>query len=661
MSLKTKTALAVSLLFVLFVTTAYYFTFAYVERTFKKSIIVQQTSLVSSIADNIDDKLRLAHNALKAVAATAPVDVFTNPAKAQRFLDQRAGLLSLFDNGIFFINKDGTLIVESPYRNNRRGKDLSSREWVQKTVTGRKSYISEPYVSTHSPGQPAIVMTVPIFDKRGNLTGMMTGSLSLLGDNFLAELSQVAVGTSGYVVIVDMNRTIVVHPDKSRIMQPAAAPGRNKLVDLAFKGFDGSGETVTSFGVPMLATVKHLHTASWFLMSNYPIDEAYAPLTKAKRYLGIVFIAGTMSMLIITWLLMRRLMSPLAAVTRHMEQLPDKSPGERRISIQANNEIGILATTFNTMLETLDRQQESMHGQTVMLEQEVAERQKAQEALAIKQQQLEALNSSLEERIDSTLREIRQKDQMLIEQSRRAAMGEMINNIAHQWRQPLNNLGLIIQSTKLSFDAGELTLEEMALEHDKAMDTILFMSRTIDDFRNFFRHDKQKSVISVVALLHGTLGLVSASLCHLNIEIDIDAPDHLAVFGYPNEYAQVILNILANARDVLSERMVAAPRIRIRVFAEEGNSVVTIWDNGGGIDEQIITRIFDPYFSTKAVGKGTGIGLYMSKVIIEQNMGGTLNVRNIDGGAEFRIELSAGCCLDNIYPETLTEQTTSGG
>jgi C4-dicarboxylate-specific signal transduction histidine kinase len=181
----------------------------------------------------------------------------------------------------------------------------------------------------------------------------------------------------------------------------------------------------------------------------------------------------------------------------------------------------------------------------------------------------------------------------------------------------------------------------MAVENAKAMDTILFMSRTIDDFRNFFRDDKQKSIISVNNLLKRTLALVSASFQHLNISMDIEMHDTVTAFGYPNEYSQVILNILSNAKDVLTERMVPAPRIRIRAFSQEGRSVVTVWDNGGGIDEEILTRIFDPYFSTKEVGKGTGIGLYMSKVIIEQNMDGVLSARNIDGGAEFRIELAS--------------------
>ena len=220
-----------------------------------------------------------------------------------------------------------------------------------------------------------------------------------------------------------------------------------------------------------------------------------------------------------------------------------------------------------------------------------------------------------------------------------AAMGEMINNIAHQWRQPLNNIGLIIQSVQFSYESGTITSEEMKDEIHKAMDIIMHMSRTIDDFRNFFREDKEKRGFFIIKAVERTLNFVSAALESRNIQVTIEADDDVTAIGHQNEYSQVLLNIISNASEASVERHVAEPRISIRITRESGRSVVYIRDNCGGIPDDIMPRIFDPYFTTRSPDKGSGIGLYMSKVIIEQNMDGKLTADNVDGGAEFRVEV----------------------
>ena len=266
------------------------------------------------------------------------------------------------------------------------------------------------------------------------------------------------------------------------------------------------------------------------------------------------------------------------------------------------------------------------------LENEIAKREAAQA-------NLEELNHSLGERIQQAVAELRHKDQTLIQQGRLAALGEMINNIAHQWRQPLNNIGLIIQNLQFSFDSGNITHEELKKEIDTAMDVIMHMSRTIDDFRNFFREDKQKREFQIGTTIHNTLKFISATLSNQDIQVDFEDDGGTIANGYQNEYAQVLLNILSNSRSACIERSITEPSIHIRVTSENGRSVVCIRDNCGGIDETILPKIFDPYFTTRSPDKGTGIGLYMSKVIIEQNMNGSLTARNTGDGAEFRIEV----------------------
>ncbi len=227
----------------------------------------------------------------------------------------------------------------------------------------------------------------------------------------------------------------------------------------------------------------------------------------------------------------------------------------------------------------------------------------------------------------------------MIQQGRLASMGEMINNIAHQWRQPLNNIGLIIQNLQISYDAGTISHDEMKKDIGTAMDVIMHMSRTIDDFRNFFRGDKQIERFPVGKTVRHAIEFVSAAMSSHNIQLELEDNETVTAIGYQNEYAQVLLNILSNARETSIERGVAAPHIRIRVTSENGQSVVRIRDNCGGIPDEIMPRIFDPYFTTRPPDKGTGIGLYMSKVIIEQNMNGRLTAGNTEDGVEFRIEV----------------------
>jgi C4-dicarboxylate-specific signal transduction histidine kinase len=238
--------------------------------------------------------------------------------------------------------------------------------------------------------------------------------------------------------------------------------------------------------------------------------------------------------------------------------------------------------------------------------------------------------------------ELREKERLLILQSRQAAMGEMINNIAHQWRQPLNNMSLTVQILREIYHDGECSDEYMEDSVNQIMRLIQHMSQTIDDFRNFFRPDREMRPFNLKEKVCKILVLVNDSFKVNNIAVDMEAEEDLFITGYPNEYCQVLLNILNNARDALIERTVASPRITIHLFREDNKIVATISDNAGGIPATIINRIFEPYFTTKDVEQGTGIGLYIAKAIIEKRFNGKISAQNKDQGAEFRIEVWHG-------------------
>ncbi len=226
------------------------------------------------------------------------------------------------------------------------------------------------------------------------------------------------------------------------------------------------------------------------------------------------------------------------------------------------------------------------------------------------------------------------KETLLIKQSKLAAMGEMIGAIAHQWRQPLNALNINIENMEDDYDEGLIDrkyLDEFILEQTS---TIQFMSKTIDDFRNFFRIDREKEAFNVKAAIDSTCRIQSAQLENNSISLRISGMDFV-VKGYKNEFKQVILNIVTNARDAILKNNSESGIIDIALQ----NNTITIRDNGGGVPKKIIDRIFEPYFTTKEQGEGTGMGLYMCKMIIEDNMGGLLGVARIEGGTEFMLKL----------------------
>jgi hypothetical protein len=172
------------------------------------------------------------------------------------------------------------------------------------------------------------------------------------------------------------------------------------------------------------------------------------------------------------------------------------------------------------------------------------------------------------------------------------------------------------------------------------MKQIQHMSQTINDFRDFFRSDKEMVMFSLDAVTRQAVAFVDQTFQDLKIKIDLDTKKSLMVRGYPNEFAQVLLNILMNARDALVGNNIADARIVLRTFKDGDSAVVTVTDNAGGIPEEVIDMVFDPYFTTKGPDKGTGLGLFMSKAIIEKNIAGRLTVRNTGNGAEFRIEVA---------------------
>lgn len=359
-SLKIRVVLAVALLFIIFAGLLTWLTLRHFDQNFRQNLYREQFLLASTLAKALDDKLRQNQELLQLTARDVPVAALRDARVAQDFLDRQAALRAIYSNGLILLSEDGRLIAESPYLLGRRGRDVSYLDAYQVVSRTRQPYISRPFASPRAQGRPAITIAIPLFDGQGNMVGRLHGSIELEGRNFLSDLNHVKLGRTGYISLFTRERIFITNRNPQRILQPIVQPGLNPLVDRAVAGFEGSGTTVTSRGEEVLSSFKHLGTVPWLLSVNLPVAEAEEPLREARNLLLTGIAAGTLVVVVLIGLIMRRALTPLETLTRHVRSLHDRPGPQRQLALRRDDEIGTLVQAFNDMVGRLDRQQQTL-------------------------------------------------------------------------------------------------------------------------------------------------------------------------------------------------------------------------------------------------------------------------------------------------------------
>ena len=254
-------------------------------------------------------------------------------------------------------------------------------------------------------------------------------------------------------------------------------------------------------------------------------------------------------------------------------------------------------------------------------------------------EELEEYKKKLENKIEH--------DKIMFQKSRQAQMGEMISMIAHQWRQPLAAISSTIISiqldqlnSNLTFDNQEKLNKFFELQNEKferINRQVKLLSNTIDDFRNFFKPNKEKELVPITLPLTKALSMLEVGFINKNIKINKDFQTDKQIFIHQNEIVQVILNILQNSEDAFAKNGISNAKIDVSTVETDDEVSIVIKDNAGGIPDEIMPKIFDPYFSTKDEKNGTGLGLYMSRMIVEEHNSGKLIAQNEDNGVVFKI------------------------
>lgn len=260
---------------------------------------------------------------------------------------------------------------------------------------------------------------------------------------------------------------------------------------------------------------------------------------------------------------------------------------------------------------------------------------------------LQRYNKRLKEQVKLNIEELRRKDELLLQQQRMAAMGEMLSMISHQWKQPLGAINTAIMGIRIKIESGKFDLSEpfdqkkffnyLDRKHSSILEYVEYLSSTTDDFRNFFNPNKSKEFTHLNTPIENALNIVKPSMKKKGIELTTDLQADSEFMMYPNEVAQVLLNIFKNSEDNFMEKKTRGPKIIVATLFREDRPVIRIYDNGGGIPADIAKHIFEPYFSTKNDKLGTGLGLYMSKMIMEEHHNGTLSMKNQNKGVTFEL------------------------
>jgi PAS domain S-box-containing protein len=358
-SIKSKLILAVSASMIVLIVGLSFALFAYYERDTKEQIADAQFTLASLVANDIDQKLTGAHGQLIELSKIVQPELLSDSDRAQEFLDTHARIQAFFSNGLFLFSRRGILIAESPQVTGvpRRGRDFAFREYLATTLASKRPYISAPYFSSRPHAHPAIMMTAPLFDSRGDLVGVLGGSIDLVDDSVLGRAMHMRNGKTGYLFIFSKQRTMILHPDRTRILKQDVPVGANKLLDRAVDGFDGTDETINSRGLHAITSFKHLRATDWIVGVNSPVAEAYAPIYRARKTVLLVIALAIVVVTVLVWYLMNWLTRPLLAFTTHVESISGKEGQARRWALSSRDEIGHLARAFNTMLADLDAKQ----------------------------------------------------------------------------------------------------------------------------------------------------------------------------------------------------------------------------------------------------------------------------------------------------------------
>jgi len=560
---------------------------------------------------NIDYKLQSFYKELESIekiikdSHIKEKNIFNNVLKFKEYI-----------SSIVILNKDGSIkkIITSKELKNDYATHYKKDIDLEKITASKQSFLGDVYFfeATNEAFMPYVFKdNQNIYILNINLEFFNNYIKSLVGEDDTTRLC--IVDKNGLCLVNSLDvRTV-----KNQTSFYDTAASKAVLIDDEYKliQFTPKNSNETS-----RLTYANQKETGWKLVVKDETDKIYSVIEKII-FMFVVFMILLIFISIITAKrVSKNIVLPLESLTIQIQEFANDLEHTDTTEIPKSKYyiFTVLIESFLKMKnDIIDREME-LKSLNEHLEERIEE----------KTAELANLNKNLHLKVQEEIEQNKTKEKLLFEQSKMASMGEMIGNIAHQWRQPLSLISTVASAIIFQKQTG--TYKESKLEEsmDKIVHTTQFLSQTIDDFRNFFKDDKEKTTFTIQMAIDRNTTLIESSFKEHNISLDINLTD-VTLYGFQNELIQGILNILNNAKDAFIEHKISYSKVvKIKSKIDEERLILTIHDNAGGIPAHIISRIFEPYFTTKHMSQGTGIGLYMTREIIVTHMEGELSVEN---------------------------------
>jgi PAS domain S-box-containing protein len=672
------------------------------QHVLERTVIAQQEDIAAKATNTVEFWLNQQMKILEAAARAVDLDNLGSNRKTMIPLEvaMRAGDFT----DVYIGTPDGVLL-DGAHWQPPADYDPRIRPWYKRALETSVISFTTPYIDMVT-NELVIALVKPLY-VGDRLVGVMGADTVL--DTLVENVLNYKQSESGFAFLVEKSGTILVHPNKDYVMRAqlqAIEPGLGNK----FGPFKAGGTTTITYlggdGRDHFLSSRQISGSDWYLCVTVSREEAYSLTRKTTmafamemvlKLLGIILfivVLGLGGSSVVLYLFSKRYST---AVQKHREELSGINKDlewniTKRMEVEtyyktlfnvAND--AILISNDLTYVEC-NHKAEEMFGlsRELLLRKTILDC--SPELQADGTRSADRLSTILQDSRDgkhnvfrwsflradgsefpasvsltcfrlgdrdlvlSSVRDISKRvdaEGQLMQAQKMAAVGEMLGAIAHQWRQPLNTLATYISSLQAAWYNGMLTKEVVERAVSGAGDQITFMSKTIDDFRNFFKPSKTKGPVDVLKAVINAVKLMEAQMRHKRISLTVNnrtGTNSLLVFGYEGEFIHVLVNILANAKDAIIEQVEKKGESRqrnisITVFSQGQEVIIEIVDSGGGIPDHFLAKVFNPYSTTKGASAGSGMGLYMSKMIVEKEMGGAIRAENTEGGARFTITL----------------------